>query len=317
MPLTPTQADFAKFLASLWLFNEDFAINPLQIEQTEPCVTHFGPTNFFHQYKITRHPAWNTWKAGIAGHPGALGPTYTNFRQNSWWCRSLKDACLHYSWSNGSAARVTQLSQSIKAAINIGNTTQVKDLCFEIFKWGNVAKKANDASRLWVENVALNGALIGDINRAVQLLQPTAVAPLMVFDGESLLMNSAMTKIYAAADFTQTVIMYDGRVGSALGLFVRLFLQSTGGASVPQDLAFLWGPAQGVGKAKLRNPSKGTYKFKSLYGASVNDADRANVLRLTNRILEETCVLLLQKHNCTATVHDLEKALFMIGYRVC
>jgi hypothetical protein len=159
------------------------------------------------------------------------------------------------------------------------------------------------------------GALVASLCHAAQLLHPASTSSLAAFDGRQLLMNSAMTKVYAAVD-TQSVVMYDGRVGAALGLLARLFLHSAQQSAVPQDLAFLWGQAQGAGKANLRNPSAGPYNFKSLYASSVTNQVRADVSRLTNRILAATSGLILQQGRCTVTVHDLEKALFMIGYRV-
>jgi len=315
MALTKTQTKFVKFLADLWLPHRDL-IDSQQLDPTKPCVTELNSTGFVHQYEITNNAAWRDWKAGIAGRHGALGSGFASLRQHRWWCRSLKEACLHYSWSKGSAARFSQLSQDIKTAINIRDTPQVRALCLEIFQWGGVARKLDDASRLWVESSASKGTLIASLCQAPQLLQAASTSSLASFDGRQLLMNSAMTKVYVAVDSTQSIAMYDGRVGAALGLLARLFLHSTQGPTLPEDLAFLWGPMQGIGKTNLRNPSADPYIFKSLYASSITDQVRAEVSRQTNRILAAASRLICQEGLHTATVHDFEKALFMIGYRV-
>ncbi len=315
MALTKTQTKFVKFLADLWLLQQDLG-DSQQVDPREPCVTELNSTGFLHRYEITNNAAWRDWKAGMPGQHGALGAGYASLRQHQWWCHSLQEACLNYSWSKGSAARFVQLSQDIMTAIDQGDTAQVRGLCLEIFQWGGVARKLDDASRLWVESSASNGTLISSLCQASQLLQPASTSSLASFDGRQLLMNSAMTKVYAAVDSTQSIAMYDGRVGAALGLLARLFFHSTQDPVLPEDLPFLWGPMQGIGKTNLRNPSTPPYNFKSLYAASVTDEIRANVSRLTNRILAAASRLIRQEGLQKATVHDFEKALFMIGYRV-
>ena len=83
-----------------------------------------------------------------------------------------------------------------------------------ISKWGGVAQKQTDRSRLWVTK-ATGPDLIARITRAVELLKG-ADDPTQCFDGEKLLMNSAVTKVYAFADSTRWLAIYDGRVGAAL-----------------------------------------------------------------------------------------------------
>lgn len=315
MTLTETQANFVKFLADLWQREESF-LDQKRAASATPVVTELSSACFLHQYEITRNNVWNDWKTGIPGQHGALGSHYSSLRQGLWWCHSLEEACMHYSWSNGSGAKFTQLSHDIKAAIHQGNTFLVRDLCLEIFKWGNVAKKEDDPSRIWVEDEALSGTLIASLRHATQLLQPSSTTSLAIFDGTRMLMNSAMTKIYAAVDASQTVVIYDGRVGAALGLLARMFLYTAQVSALPHDLAFLWGPMQGKGKANFRDPSDGRYKFRSLYAPSVSNQIRANVSRMTNCVLEALSGTLGAHQNGKVSLRDIEKALFMIGYRV-
>lgn len=149
-----------------------------------------------------------------------------------------------------------------------------------------------------------------------QRLHPNAVDSLKRFDGKDLLMNSAMTKVYAAADPEQ-IIIYDGRVGAALGLLVRHWLTSRKQVQVPAELAFRWGPH--ATSTSSRNPSVGPLKFQSLYTASTQQSNSveywAKLVRDSNRLLRRV-VQILQEQGVAVRLLDLERALFMIGYRV-
>jgi hypothetical protein len=93
-------------------------------------------------------------------------------------------------------------------------------------------------------------------------------------------MNAGLTKYYALA--CDNVIIYDGRVGAALCLLVRYFLEGKGDSApqdVPGELAFRWG-AQNArrGRARPRDPSSTRYKFSPLAYASDREWARCNVL---------------------------------------
>ncbi|MFN3792931.1 hypothetical protein [Massilia sp.] len=79
-------------------------------------------------------------------------------------------------------------------------------------------------------------------------------------------MNSATTKVYAAADPEGKTAIYDGRVGAALGMLVRQFLERQALAEVPAELAFRWGAPQSTKQEALRtrDPSNEHYVFKKL-----------------------------------------------------
>jgi hypothetical protein len=124
-------------------------------------------------------------------------------------------------------------------------------------------------------------------------------------------MKSAMTKIYAAAN--ADIIIYDGRVGAALGLLTRLFLTDNGKTSVPSDLDFLWGASRT--NPNSRDPSFDPYVFKSLNGYGIGDCDRAKIARIAGEVLSKTREF-LNVAGTVVTMHELEKALFMVGYKV-
>lgn len=308
MALTPIQQEFAEFLASLWRNNNE-NIAPLTILGDGCSGVLIG--DVLHQYKITKHQSWKIWKTGSAKGTVSQGSNFDAKRKTHWWCQSLSEAASHYSWTGNA---FSGLAVTLQTAMSAGNQTDAANACRNIFLWGGVAKKPKDRSRLWVDHNEKATTLISEIQRAVGLLKPGSINPLTPFCKTGLLMNSAMTKVYAAVD--PSIIIYDGRVGAALGLMTRLFLAKKGVSCVPTDLAFLWGPNQ-TDKTipNSRNPSHGPYKFKSLYDPSIGDFDRAGIARIAGEILGETRRI-LNFGGAVITMHELEKAFFMVGYKV-
>jgi len=306
MALTPIQQEFAKFLAGIWTSTEG---------NVDHCNSDFNTGlasgMFWHQYKITNHHSWNTWKTGNPTGTISHGIRFVAARKTHWWCQSLSDAAHHYSWTASSVGTFAGLATALQGAMRANNQSATADVCRKLFVWGGVAKSPADASQVWVEHHERAGTLVKNIQLAVTLLTPGNSAPLTSFNCTGLLMNSAMTKVYAAAN--PSVIIYDGRVGAALGLLARLFLSINGNKSVPPELHFLWGASRT--NPHSRNPSHGSYVFKSLNDYGIGDCDRADVARKAGSLLSEI-MQLINRTSAVVTMHDLEKALFMIGYRV-
>lgn len=261
-------------------------------------------SGFSHQYRVSRHRVWSAWRAQGKG--------------DIWWCSSLSQAALHYAWpENDAPGNFASLSLKLRQALDDNDNALALALCKDIFRWGGVARKASDPSLRWVSAQAEAGTLCEAILRAVALLQPRCSLTLHAFDGTTLLMNSAMTKVYAAAD-PANIIMYDGRVGAALGLLTRNWLSATQHQQVPHDLAFRWGPSikTASNTRETRNPSEEGYRFSSLYTASNDQAQRwAELVRQSSRILREV-LRTVACEGSTITLTDLERALFMVGYDV-
>ena len=78
-------------------------------------------------------------------------------------------------------------------------------------------------------------------------------------------MNAGFVKIYSL--LCDDCVIYDGRVGAALGLLTRQFCEATGRTVVPSMLAFAFGTpkeAPNSKHAKIRDPSHGTLRFPRL-----------------------------------------------------
>ncbi|MNH12692.1 hypothetical protein D3C79_722430 [compost metagenome] len=168
-------------------------------------------------------------------------------------------------------------------------------------------------ARDWINAQVASATLCESILLAVELLQPGCRKSLEAFDGERLLMNSTMTKVYAAAD-PLNIIIYDGRVGAALGLLARRWLLADGKQSVPDDLAFCWGGKRDD-PADTRNPSLGRLRFSKLGYTPKQVLEWANLVRISNRILRQV-VSTLRAQGQSVRLLDLERALFMVGYNV-
>lgn len=265
---------------------------------------------FCHSYSIagSNSPVWRSWRLEIQPNSPDL-----------WWCDSIGQAARHYSWLPANPS-FEDLSNEVISAISMGDEMACLLSCKKIFKWGGVARKSNDRSNQWVDNKASVGQLCSSIKRAVYLLSPGCLESLDEFDGTRLLMNSALTKVYAAADSENGTVIYDGRVGAALGLFVRKMLEEKCMHTVPDSLMFEWGPPSSLIAAKLRtrDPSVGSLKFKQLSVTSQDpnaDFSRAALSRATNGLLRNA-VDLINSSGIEVRSIDLERALFMIGYDV-
>lgn len=305
--LTNNQHNFAQHLAALW-GELEVAAESRDFPSDEGAASHSGSSSKYvakagllHGYHISQSRHWKPWRARVAG------PV------QHWWCRSLSEAFFHYSWPEAPQPNSFQcIAARLRQALAVKDQAAARHECLAIFKWGGVARKANDKSRVWVEDQYQKKTLCQSIMQATQLLQPGSSQALDAFDGRRLLMNAAMTKVYAAAD-PDNIIIYDGRVGAALGLLARYWLEMCNIADVPADLAFRWGRGQGNAK---RDPSLGNYSFPELYSPSTKthhkDAAWAGQVRLAGQLLKRVMVF----NSSIASIGDVEKALFMIGFSV-
>ena len=132
-----------------------------------------------------------------------------------------------------------------------------------------------------------------------------------------LLMNAGFTKIYAL--LVEDFIIYDGRVGAALGLLVRRFCEDKRLESVPAELKFAWGQGKATatgGGANRRNPSSEKYIFPMFTGNLKRHLE-SNLM--ANWLLDEMVRRTGSKFNQleeNRQLWALQSALFMIGYDV-
>ncbi len=260
--------------------------------------------DFEHEYPISSHPCWQNWRYFCENNGSSV-----------WRCRSLGEAYQHYSWTGDEpAGDFARLSSELKIAVSSGHEYAASKTCEQIFEWGGVARNPKDRSVQWVKNCSSSKRLTRELTRAVAILTNNN-ANAAAFDGTSLLMNSAMTKVYAATD-PDSLIIYDGRVGAALGLLARDFLTEQGFETVPLELNFPWGTSPSgrkIGGKDARNASDGAFKFSRLFGAR-KDHLHAEKMRSASALLRLVATR-IDPHD-PGILSKLEKALFMVGFDV-
>jgi hypothetical protein len=118
-------------------------------------------------------------------------------------------------------------------------------------------------------------------------------------------MNSTMTKIVSLADPEHKVVIYDGRVGSALGFFVARFAeeQDLEQQDVVDRLLFAVDPQP------KRNPSTGRIRFPRLFGKN-RDRCHATMVRWATQVIGQVAT------ECDVDSRKIEAGLFMWGYDI-
>ncbi|WP_374422715.1 hypothetical protein [Chromobacterium sp.] len=241
------------------------------------------------------------------------GQTLEAFFRMYWWDRKYYGA---------NAEILESVGAKIRAAIEGEYTADghafALEACHEVMKWGfGERTRAYRANMDWA--AAMGSELVPVLRLGRESL--TGECPKVeVFgrssDGEPKKprMNAGWTKYYALAlpDF----IIYDGRVGAALGFLVRRYLESVEplhqSLILPESLSFLWASGQGT---NLRNPSSHHYKFPRLLHTDDGMRGWARVNLQANWVLAAARHLAQTDWLSGADgLRKLEAALFMLGY---
>lgn len=235
----------------------------------------------------------------------------------AWHCGNLYDAFEKYAWNGAEWKATKDLLDGYRVRLRISrdrnDTDEAYAACEDVLRWGGV----------WAKNGTRLGTirphLLDELRHMSSVLEAGATptpSGICRLQGESTVpcrMNAGFVKIYSV--LLDHCVIYDGRVGAALGLLVRQFCEQTGRASVPAPLTFAYGlPKEGNPAApKKRNPSAGDLRFPQLRAGDsrghVDNTIRANWLLKTA----------LERGRGAFTpgedgFHELAAALFMVGY---
>ena len=265
-----------------------------------------GSNQHFHCYKISRHRAWKDWR----NNP-------INDGKDTWWCANIRQAFQRYSWTNYNGGTFDQLAVALQSAMRCGNQDLAGAVCLHILDWGGVGihGRTSRATLEWLEESILHGDLISNLSAATSILIPQSNEAFGKFGRvyPQFPMNSGSTKIFSAvaldlsqglSNAKQDVIIFDGRVSSALGLMARRFANP---GFIPEQFKFPFSPI------KNRNPSFRPYAvFPNLHDPRITDGVRAEYARTASRCIQQ--VFGIYKPSCEFV--QVEKALFMIGYNV-
>jgi hypothetical protein len=268
------------------------------------------------------------WIEGKLDKPNSFVHAYKMKKpKKDWECDSIYAAYENYCWPfryedpdsgndvRGSSLKenlesLSRLSQGLREGIQDNDNEACKMYCLAILKWGGV-RNNNDK---WMTGLG------NDLCRYLISVKSRLGADLAVnqYYSDSFRMNSGFTKIYAL--YIDEFIMYDGRVGAALGLMVRIFCEENDLRDIPKELAFAWERGRTTtyepSSLNRRNPSNERYVFPKLNNNPRRHFE--NNIR-ANWLLWD--VLSKTKSQFGRLDRDvqmlaLESALFMIGYDV-
>lgn len=259
---------------------------------------------------------------GADGWRGNGGPVRVVF------AKRLQDLFEMYWWNrkdfDGNMLELNSVSEKIKVAIAGEDGDNAKELaeeaCAEVMKWGfGEERRAYRANMNWAKR---QQNLLARVLRIGRESLSGDNPNIDIFGGDenqrphSPRMNAGWTKYYALA--LSNHIIYDGRVGAALGFLVERYLVTHGyPEGTPEKLGFLW--ADGDGGGKSRDPSTAAYKFGKLYGGRYGSRSWARANVRANWVLSEA--LTAARNDAGAAwcagsdgLRRLEAALFMLGY---
>ena len=249
------------------------------------------PTNHFFSVNSSRIPS----NSHIAG----------TFR-----VQSLEECLTSYSW-NGKGfkendAKLGHLQGRLQQSLREKNVDLAASSFKEIYQWGGVRYKGN-ISGSWLCNSFQDRTLIDKITDSIDILKTGQ--NLDKFDGQNLIMNSGYTKVASlAAPRENPLIIYDGRVGAALGDLVAMAMQSKQKKMICSELCFPWGGARGKGNS--RNPSTDKLKFPRLFGGHASHMKHARAMHNASKIV-------IRATECLGIrPREMEAALFMWGYDI-
>jgi hypothetical protein len=225
---------------------------------------------------------------------------------------SLLDACQKYEWKGRDLSQTREilgpLSQRLRRAVAQGNESATAEACKAVLSWGGVSP-GNDT---WVQDHRLD--LATDLQRdRDRLLEARDLDQLARF-------NSGFSKIYSM--LMDGLIIYDSRVGAALGDLVIRYAECKGLTQVPSALRFPWDSPKEERSArnpKNRDPSRGGLRLTRIH----RDESRARWALRASWLLEalqvhpestDSTLTALPKGSLDDRTRTLEAGLFMWGY---
>jgi hypothetical protein len=233
---------------------------------------------------------------------------------------SLEGAFNGYWWDKqGYEANAQKLRQvqviirnSIKTEHETNAATEAIHALSEVLEWGagGTGQKLYTANMLWAKerhDTLIDSLRMGRSQMISETPNINIFKPSKTFTYAR--MNAGFTKYYALA--CDNVVIYDGRVGAALGLLVKTFCKANQMHNLPNELVFRWGAQNGTNPLN-RDPSDDAYKFPKLPAEGESWAEwniKANWIlsAAQNMAHAEWC-------KNSDGLRRLEAALFVIGY---
>lgn len=206
---------------------------------------------------------------------------------------------------------IEKLSAILVKSIREADEHACENACHGILKWGGVLRGNKErVSRLRPDLSAYLSAVKARLSE--DLASSEYFFP-------QIQVTSGFSKLYSAC--IDNYMIYDSRVGAALGLLVRNFCINANLPYVPSELQFAW--ARGLeskntfGGTNRRNPSRNGYVFSELRYHKPEEYFENNIR--ANWLVSEiarTTKSRFTKIGEPLRLRALEQALFMVGYDV-
>lgn len=233
---------------------------------------------------------------------------------------SLESAFNNYWWANSdydeNKQALERVQEIVRETIDVKGTERpdaVLNALREVLGWGAGYRRTKlyTANLKWASDRADS---LAERLRAGREAMVSDTPNLAVFDPRQegcARMNAGYTKYYALA--CEDVVIYDGRVGAALGLLARHFCKASKLPRVPHQLQFGWGAQSGKNPLN-RNPSDSEFSFGRL---PVEGAIWAAWNIKANWVLS-SARRRAQAKWCKGDdgLRRIEAALFVIGYEI-
>lgn len=238
---------------------------------------------------------------------------------------SLEDAFKAY-WWNGAGfvqnkAQLDDIRQRLLQAIAAEPSPDGASACLAaidaVLAWGagGTGQPLYTHNKRWAE--ARRADIVARMAQGRQVMTSATPDARLFGAPEGPRMNAGFTKYFSLA--CDDVVIYDGRVGAALGLLVKRFCRAHGQlAEVPQALGFRWG-AQNPGRrapelALHRDPSEPPYRFRALPSSGGPVWAEWNIK--ANWVLKAAQLRAQNAHWCQGEdgLRCIEAALFTLGY---
>lgn len=262
--------------------------------------------------------AMQPWVAARLDRTSGWTHAYVDRRTGvRWSCNSLADAFRQYRWNRKpwpeNKTELDEYRRGLRRAVGKADVRGAADACERILRWGGVwarngAYLRERRSGLLHELRHVRAVFHGDHTPANSEMRRNPSAA-----GTECRMNAGFVKIYSL--LCDHCVMYDGRVGAALGLLVRQFCEDTGRTTVPPCLAFAFGSPKEAPKArcpKLRNPSRRRLGFPRLRPDS--RLHTAQVMRASWFLRGVLATGVWPCSTGEDGFHELAAGLFMVGY---
>ncbi len=238
----------------------------------------------------------------------------------NWSCTNIKDASLKYQWPwRGSdntlcnnALALDRLQINLRNAYKIQNSNALVQSSIDVFNWGGVTNGNKDSVT---------------INKQSLINFYTSTISQLHLDGDDQLlgnvwnMNSGFSKVYSL--LSMNMIMYDSRVGAALGYLVKQCAIQHKWKTIPPELLFPFGPPRNsLASANPLNRNPGFYHGVRFPSFSGRPALQSIFMLRASWIVEAVIKKLecidekdLKCGQLKIPMHRfIEAGLFMIGY---